>query len=71
MIGAPPKVMLHPQSAVRLRTVAEHIDANVAGRISWRRLVEAFRDSDEIRPIEEIEAFVLDDEGIQFYVRRR
>lgn len=70
-MGAPPKVMLHAQCAVRLRTVAEHIDANVAGRISWRRLVEAFRDSAEIGPTEEIEAFVLDDDGIQFYLRRK
>lgn len=66
-----PKVMLHPQLADDLRTKIVGIENNVAGSISWERLAELFRQSGEMFPEEEIEAFVLSDDRIQFYVRRR
>lgn len=68
-----PKVMLHPDPThvARLRHELQRIDANLTTFISWTRLVEELRASAEIKPSEEIEAFVLMDEGIQYYVRRR
>lgn len=66
-----PKVMLHPVSSVRLRTVREHIVSNVGGRMGWRRLVQALRESGDTRPDEDIEAFVIDDDGIQIYYKRK
>jgi hypothetical protein len=69
-MAAAPKAILHPVQSVRLRTITEHINSNVAGRISWRRLVEVMRAAGELKRDEELEAFVVDDEGVQFYVRR-
>ena len=66
-----PNVMLHPQDAIDLRARSYPIDANVAGFISWGRLVDALRASGEIPEVEEVEAFVLTDRGIHFYVRSR
>lgn len=70
-MAAPPKVMLHPALANRLRTVAERIDANVAGHMGWRRMIEALRASGDIRPDEDVEAFVINDDGIQIYYREK
>jgi Ca2+-binding EF-hand superfamily protein len=65
------KIMLHPKNAPKLRVTHEHIDANLTGYISWARLVESLRKSGEFLNEDDIEAFVLDDGGIQFHVRSR
>ena len=64
-----PNVMLHPQFAARLRTERHHINANLANFISWRRLVDEMRRSGEIKADETVEALVLTDDGIQYYVK--
>lgn len=68
----PPKVLLHPKNASRLQGPERpYVNANVTNFISWSRLVEELRASHEIRPREEVEAFVLTDDGIQYYVKTR
>lgn len=65
------KVMLSPRGdrCVDIRQ-HRHIDSNVAGSISWSRLSQQMRAMGEIKADEVIEAFVIDDSGIQYYVRR-
>ena len=64
------KTMLHPTLAPRLRGPGTHIDANVAGFISWERLIEALRESRNLHPEETVEAFVLTDDGVHVHVKR-
>jgi hypothetical protein len=65
------KRMLHPSASADIRVQQPTIENNVAGFIGWDRLQEALRDSGELTPKEEVEAFVITDTGIQFYVKRR
>lgn len=67
----PPKVMLHPQRATTLRTAILSIDGNVAGYISWSRLIDAMRVANEFNDGERIEAFVIENDGITFYMKNR
>lgn len=62
-----PKVMLDPRrQAVGLHW--QHINANLAGFISWKRLAQELRRSGEIKTGETVEAFVLNADGIQYFV---
>lgn len=65
-----PKVMLSPRRSAGLLE-RQHIDANLTNFISWSRLIETMIAAGEIKSSEEVEAFVLEERGIQYYVRRR
>lgn len=46
--------------------------SNITGFISWRRLAEeAFRQSGEIKPDEEVTHFEISERGINFFVGKR
>lgn len=66
----PIKVMLHPSLAPTLPHAREHIDSNCAGFVSWERLTDVMKASGNLLTGESIEAFVLTDDGIQFFTRR-
>lgn len=67
--GEPTKVMLGPEiQTQQLRRVA-HIDANLAGFISWSRIVQALREHGQIKPAEDVEALVLGDDGIKLFYK--
>lgn len=65
------KRMLHPSASQDIRVQQPQIDNNVSGFISWESLAENMRDGGALTPKEEIEAFVVTDTGLQFYVKRR
>lgn len=64
-----PKAFLHPTLAVDIRTRRESINSNVAVFISWSRLESLMGNSNEISSFEDIEAFVVTDDGLQFFVK--
>lgn len=65
------KTMLHPIHANGLRAQRIEIENNIAGFISFSRVAELMRQTGELKNSETIEAFVLTDDGIQYFVKRR
>lgn len=61
------KVML--RGCTEVLNTPKKIDANLVSFISWGRLAETLKASGEIKPNEELEAFILGDAGIQYYVK--
>lgn len=70
-MSAPPKVMLNPRRADNLRVHSEHIHSNVARFMGWGRLAELLKSTGEILHGEELEAIVIEDDGIQLFINWR
>jgi len=64
------KVMMHPARSAEL-AAQKPIDSNVAGEIRWDTIVEHMRDGGSLTPKEDVEAFVITNTGIQFFVKRK
>jgi hypothetical protein len=66
-----PKILLNPRRANDLRSRTETMTAGVSVRVSWAHLVEALQESGNLRDYEQVEALVLDDNGINIFLKDR